>query len=154
MHELYSPILQAYAELEKDTPGQIHGIIYKSDGKSSSTSESNEKVSEKFTQRAKNEDFYYEESDIKETQDYRERTKASSYFMFGFFLVLITAFMLTGDKLTKSQLRDERERAMREYGDYNDYPVGQQSPESKENSTPFDEAWRVGLTNWIVGNYW
>lgn len=130
--------MQAYAELEKDTPGQIHGITYKSDGKSSS--DSDEKVSEKFTQRAQNEDFTYEESDIKETQDYRERPKASSYFMFGFCLVLITAFLLTVDGLTKNQLRDERERAMREYGDYNEYPVGQQPQKSKENSTPFDEA--------------
>lgn len=143
MHEFttFRPFLQAYAELEKDTPGQIHGITYKSDGKSTeSSTESDEKVSDKFTQRAKNEDFYYEESDVKETQDYRERTKVSSYFWFGFCLVLIVAFAVSADSMARSTLRDERDRAMREYGGSNDYPVGQEPPKRKENSTPFDEA--------------
>lgn len=132
--------LQAYAELEKDTPGQIHGITYKSDGKSSSADEADEKVSEKFTQRPKSEDFYYEESDVKETQDYKERTKFSTYFGFGFAIVVILVTLLQADVWTRDELRRERDRVMSQYGDANEYPVGQPARKPKENSSPFDEA--------------
>lgn len=133
-------IKQAYAELEKDTPGQIHGITYKSDGKSSST-ESGENVSEKFTQRAKKEDFYYEESDIKETQDYKEKTKASSYFVFGFVCIVILFFFIQGDNYTKNMIKDERDRVIREQGESNEYPIGQPPRRRRQNGdSPFDEA--------------
>lgn len=56
---------QAYAELETDTPGQICGVTYKTDGKSSSWTSSSsttrrqtaENISEEFTQGPKCEEY-------------------------------------------------------------------------------------------------
>lgn len=56
---------QAYAELETDTPGQICGVTYKTDGKSSSWTSSSsttrrktaENISEEFTQGPKREEY-------------------------------------------------------------------------------------------------
>lgn len=106
----------------------------KSDGKSSTDSEN---VSEKFTQRATNDDFYYEESDITGTQDYAERIKKSTFFGFGFFFVLLAFFLLQGESMTREHLNSERDRILQEYGDYEH---SMQEKQKRKEKSPFDEA--------------
>jgi DnaJ-class molecular chaperone len=77
LNDKQKALVQAYAELEKDTPGQIFGVTFKSDGKSDA---SEEPLSDKFTQRPQNEDFSYEKHDIKDTDEYK-----ASQFGFNFF---------------------------------------------------------------------
>lgn len=83
--------------MEKDTPGQILGVTFKSDGKSSSSSEP---VSDKFTQRPTDEDSYYEEHDIKETKYYKQREiTPGMYFLVGFVMIFfLTAFLFESKK--------------------------------------------------------
>lgn len=82
--------IQAYAELEKDTPGQIFGVTFKADGKST---DEQDPISEKFTQRAKNEDFSYEEHDKTQTRDYRANI-AGNRFLFWIAFFLFLSFLL------------------------------------------------------------
>lgn len=102
-------IFQAYAELEKDTPGQILGVTFKSDGKSTSSSSSSEPISEKFTQRPQNEDTYYEEHDIKETKYYKQRDISPRiWFAFGFMLIfLITSYLMSSPEDYAIRERDK-----------------------------------------------
>jgi hypothetical protein len=89
--------------LEKDTPGQIFGITFKSDGKSE------EKDEESFTQRPKNEDLSYEEHDTK-SYDQEEKKKEFKYlFMFGFALFAIFAMIFLGST------EDDRAEDYRDY---------------------------------------
>lgn len=112
MQSLIVIIFQAYAELEKDTPGQIFGVTFKSDGKSSMPEE--EPISEKFTQRPKNEDTYYEEHDIKDTHDFKKNQLSwRVYFGFGVFLVfvLVNAMLSSNDGQSR-MLEYERDLAL------------------------------------------
>lgn len=118
---------QAYAELEKDTPGQIFGITFKTDGKSSSST-SSEPLSEKFTQRPKNEDTYYEEHDIKDTSDFKRNIIGPRvYFGLGVLLVFVAFFAsLTSESAGDIFLEQEREKTFTE--------------QRKRKESPFDEA--------------
>ncbi|XP_070496457.1 protein tumorous imaginal discs, mitochondrial-like isoform X1 [Chironomus tepperi] len=80
-------LIQAYAELEKDTPGQIYGITYKSDGKSENTS--SETISEKFTQ-GKN--SVKEEEDDPNPEEVKRKKSEYKYF---FLLGLISIYIIT-----------------------------------------------------------
>jgi DnaJ-class molecular chaperone len=115
-------LLKAYAELEKDTPGQIFGITYKSDGKSSS-----EPISEKFTQRPKDEDTFYEETDIKDTHAYKKnQIDARTYFMLGVVLVF-TLLLLVLDNKKDEIVNYERDQTLAEQ-------------QRQKQKSPFDEA--------------
>ncbi|XP_050098062.1 protein tumorous imaginal discs, mitochondrial-like isoform X1 [Anopheles aquasalis] len=95
-------LLQAYAELEEDTPGQIMGVTHRSDGKSTSSSSSttsssstsstwsSEKVSEKQTQGARDDSYRdYKPHDETETHDYqKEQLGPRFYYSLGVLLVL------------------------------------------------------------------
>lgn len=85
-------LLQAYAELEEDTPGQILGVVHKKDGKSTGVDEQEEKgerrksepLSEKYTQKAGDEPVY-EEHDKKGSAEYKKaKHPINAYFVFGF----------------------------------------------------------------------
>jgi DnaJ family protein A protein 3 len=124
--ELIELLPQAYAELEKDTPGQIFGITFKSDGKSSTS----EPISEKFTQRPTNEDTFYEEHDKTGSQEYQKsRVDARAYFWLGFLGIFILAVMLTSSK-TEDILEYERDKTLAE----------QQLRQQNKQRSPFDEA--------------
>jgi hypothetical protein len=117
---------QAYAELEKDTPGQIFGITFKSDGKSSTS----EPISEKFTQRPTNEDTFYEEHDKTGSQEYQKnRVEPRAYFWLGFLGIFVLAVMLMNSK-TEDILEYERDKTLAE----------QQLRQQNKERSPFDEA--------------
>ncbi|KAG4079868.1 hypothetical protein HA402_014999 [Bradysia odoriphaga] len=81
-------LLQAYAELEENTPGQIMGITHKTDGKSA-----NGTMSDKYTQRSKDRDNY-SEHDPTNTVEYQKEQLGDSklYFFVGVFLVACAIF--------------------------------------------------------------
>lgn len=116
-------LLQAYAELEKDTPGQILGVTFKSDGKSTES----ESSQEKFTQRPKGEDHYYEEHDIKDTIDYKKnQIDFRTYFGFGFLIVFVLGVYLLNEK-KEDFINIERDKTLARQ-------------QEKRDKTPFDEA--------------
>lgn len=120
--------LKAYAELEKDTPGQIFGVTFKSDGKSNTTT--SEPISEKFTQRPDNEDTYYEEHDVTDTHEYKKNQLGPRfYFVFGMLIVFL-AFLFTTSSKTESFIEYERDRTLAE----------QRQREENRKKGPFDEA--------------
>lgn len=85
--------LQAYAELEKDTPGQIYGITHKSDGKSDNSS-SNETISEKFTQ-GKNSVNEEEEEILKNPEEIkRKKSEFKWFFMLGVIAIYLVAIYI------------------------------------------------------------
>jgi hypothetical protein len=95
-------------------------VTFKSDGKSSTSTE--EPISEKFTQRPKNEDTYYEEHDIKDTHDFKkEQMSWRVYFGFGILLVFILISSMVSSNENMSNVLDyerdivlERQRKKRE----------------------------------------
>jgi hypothetical protein len=118
--------------MEKETPGQIHGITYKSDGKSSSSSD-HEDLSKK-TQRPPNEDFSYDSNDYENTQEFKAKKAASSrYFKMGFFVVLAIFFLSQASDQNDKFLARERERA------FNEQEMLRQR-ERERSASPFDEA--------------
>jgi hypothetical protein len=93
-------------------------VTFKADGKSSSEQDP---ISEKFTQRAKNEDFSYEKHDTTQTREYRDNIEGNKFlFWFGFFL--FTAFLLffsnkNADQEFNDTLREQtlaKQRAQKE----------------------------------------
>lgn len=115
--------------MEKDTPGQIHGITYKSDGKSS-TESSSENVSEKFTQRPQ-EDFSYEEHDQRGTFEYeKNRITPRHYFIFGFFAIFLLFYFALNPSLEEAQRARSREEALR-----------YQEEQRRRERSPYDDAW-------------
>ena len=110
--------MQAYAELEKDTPGQIFGVAFKSDGKSSE----DENLSEKFTQGVGiEENKYEEEPDHKDTVDYHREQKSNKFwFGVGFVMVIFLIGMSMAEKTSEEnhyKFRDytlEKQRLKRE----------------------------------------
>lgn len=102
-------LVQAYAELEKDTPGQIFGVTFKSDG------ESSENISEKQTQRPKDEDTYYEEHDTSDTdQAKRKDVGPQAYYMLGIVMFIFIVLLIFAEK-SDEILQEERERNIAEF---------------------------------------
>lgn len=98
-------LLQAYAELEEDTPGQILGVVQRKDGKSTNFSadasgnrkgqRNDEELSERYTQKAPDEPVY-EEHDKKGSAEYKKaRHPVNAYFLFGFGVVLFAWMVYT-----------------------------------------------------------
>lgn len=101
LSEKQRALLQAYAELEEDTPGQILGVVQKKDGKSSDEGRGSsgassggnsgsggggatEPLSDKYTQKAADEPVY-EKHDRKGSAEYKKaKHPINAYFMFGF----------------------------------------------------------------------
>lgn len=84
-------LVQAYAELEEDTPGQILGVVHKTDGKSTNFEKAatNEPLSEKFTQKA-NDEPAYKRHETEGTHEYaRNNTSYKSFFFLGFASILV-----------------------------------------------------------------
>lgn len=127
-------ILQAYAELEKDTPGQIFGVTHKTDGKSStsnssstswtrsastsssstSSSSSAPPIDERFTQKA-NDERAYEATDERGTHEYaRERNAERHFFMVGAGVVIGLALIWFMQNQTEAYVDFERDRTFRE----------------------------------------
>lgn len=120
--------LKAYAELEKDTPGQIFGVTFKSDGKSSTST--SEPISEKFTQRPDTQDTVYEEHDVKDTHEYKKNYLGPRfYFIFGMLIVFV-AFMLTTMNSRESIVNHERDKTL----------ASLREREQRRDKGPFDEA--------------
>lgn len=90
LSEEQKALLQAYAELEENTPGQIMGITNKTDGKSTDGT-----MSDKFTQRSKDRDNY-EEHDPTGTVEYHRKQSSGPnfYFYVGIGIVVLTFFLL------------------------------------------------------------
>lgn len=115
--------MQSYAELENNTPGQIFGVDSKNEGKSSSASGSSEPKTEKFTQRPKAEDTYYEPN-YNNTNGPKADWK--KYFSMGFVAVLIGYFLLFSESSPP---------------EYHDESLGrQQAEQQSRKKSPFDEA--------------
>ncbi|XP_035911908.1 protein tumorous imaginal discs, mitochondrial isoform X1 [Anopheles stephensi] len=147
-------LIQAYAELEDDTPGQIMGVTFKTDGKSSSSSSdsssssstssrstsssssswSSSNVSDKHTQGARDEEGYntYKPHDPTDTHEYRkERFDSRFYYALGALLVM-GWFVYYTHQQTNAQYERERLEALERQrvarGGY------------KDVTSPFDEA--------------
>lgn len=112
------------------------GITFKSDGKSESNS-SSEPLSEKFTQRAKAEDFYYEEHDKTETREYqKEKELFGPRFFFGFAIMFAFVFLLFGSTNDPESLINlERDKTLAEQRE-----LKEQENFRKNKKSPFDEA--------------
>lgn len=105
-------------------------MTFKSDGKSSSSS--SETISEKFTQRPKDEDTHYEEHDQTETLDYKKnQLDYRVYFAFGVLGIFIISYVFTSTK-TQDMLDYERDRTLAEQQ--------QQLRRQNQEKSPFDEA--------------
>lgn len=121
--------IQAYAELETDTPGQILGVTSKNDGKSKSSTNSTENISKKFTQGPK-ENEKYKKHDETGTEDYEEEVKTTekNYSFLGFFIIVALGiyYMFGG---SWDHFGESREQAL-------EYSKQQQ----KKNYTVYDDA--------------
>lgn len=111
---------QSYAELEKDTPGQIMGVTHKTDGKSDTSSESTsasaraDPISERFTQKAADDDRY-STHDQSDTHEYRTQQAEKRYYYVGaVFTIIITIYCLMLSSDNQSYLDSERDRTLRE----------------------------------------
>ena len=111
-------------------------MTFKSDGKSSASSSftgtssepnSKDPISEKFTQRPKNEDTYYEEHDVKDTHDYKKEQLGSRfYFAVGLFMVFV-GFLIFMDNSEEKFIDQERDETLAKL-------------ERESKTDPFDEA--------------
>lgn len=112
-------VLQAYAEIESDTPGQIFGVTMKKDGKRNfeNVNFSTEKVDSKFTQGAKEtdaENANYQEHDKTGTHEYRkEQMDGKVWYGLGFLLLFGLGIYLIEYSQTK-QIEIERNRVLDE----------------------------------------
>ncbi|XP_055686456.1 protein tumorous imaginal discs, mitochondrial-like isoform X1 [Lutzomyia longipalpis] len=91
-------LIQAYAELEEDTPGQILGVTFRKDGKSQQSNFAWENV----TQKPKDEPEY-EAHDIRDTKEWRSRKMGPGFYVIsGFVLVFLwgLAYLSHNDELT------------------------------------------------------
>ncbi|XP_049291523.1 protein tumorous imaginal discs, mitochondrial isoform X1 [Anopheles funestus] len=146
-------LIQAYAELEDDTPGQIMGVTFKTDGKSSTSSSGSTKgtsiyvtmpssssswpssnVSGKYTQGARDEEDHdaYKPFDSTGAHEYRkERFDSRFYYAFGALFVMGWFVYYTHNQ-TNAQFERERlailERQRMARGGH------------KDVTSPFDEA--------------
>lgn len=123
--------LKAYAELEKDTPGQIFGITFKSDGKSDSSDSSSENISEKLTQRPKDEDTSYEEHDIKDTHEYKANVLGPRFFFALGIMISFALILYSLPNKIDENVNYERDRVLAER---------QRAQQENRQKSPFDEA--------------
>jgi hypothetical protein len=139
---------QAYAELEEDTPGQIFGLTYKTDGKSSSTTEKNstfssssaqstksmppneEQLSSKYTQGS--EDFKdYSEKDMSGTFHWKQKQlDPKIYWVIGMSLVLIGYIWFANDYSERIVLEEQNKAIAR----------NRERVKKKEGQGVFDDA--------------
>lgn len=152
---------QAYAELEDDTPGQIMGVTFKTDGKSSSSGSSSSSdsftsssssssstssssnssstwsssnVSDKHTQGARDQEGYdtYKPHDPTDTHEYRkERFDSRFYYALGALLVMGWFVYYTHQQTNAQFERDRLEALERQRVARGGY---------KDVTQPFDEA--------------
>ncbi|KXJ68621.1 hypothetical protein RP20_CCG002446 [Aedes albopictus] len=165
-------LIQAYAELEEDTPGQIMGVTFKTDGKSSSgsgsssssssssasasasgssassswssnsssrskasASQEKESISDRFTQRPKEDDFKdYQSHDKTGSRDHKKDQLGGSRFYFGLGVALVFVwYVYYSYQQIPHQLELERDAALeRQRRTVQTQPQPQKSP--------FDEA--------------
>lgn len=126
---------QAFAEIETDTPGQIFGVTFKTDGKSPndtstsrSTSKTQEPLSAKFTQGSKDDNFDFAQHDISDTKDYRKEILGGrSYFSFGVALIFIAFLYYTLSDGGKGEIEMETE-------------IARIKQKERKKNGPFDEA--------------
>lgn len=112
LNEKQKALIQAYAELEDNTPGQILGVTFKTDGKSSdNTTSSDEKVAKKFTQ-GSFEDDNYKETDSTGTHDYRKELLGSRYYFTLGVLLIFVGWMYYSYNDLGGTLDKEREKAL------------------------------------------
>lgn len=140
--------IQAYAELEKDTPGEISGVTSKTDGKftrsstsssagsrstsSTFSSQSNEHISSKYTQGYDESKDSYSEHDPKGTHEYRkENNKEVLYFGIGFIAVLILGIYYFSNSV-ESTLTEEREKVF-------ERQLYEKQKRSQKQETKFDD---------------
>lgn len=112
-------ILQTYAELETDTPGQIFGVTLKKDGKPNIEKDNpkSENLDSKFTQGTKEteaDNASYQEHDKTQTHEYRKnQLDGKVWSSLGFFILLGLGFYLANYSQTK-QMEIERDRVLEE----------------------------------------
>lgn len=115
---------QAYAEAETDTPGQIFGVTYKTDGKSSNwtTSSSSsshgrrstaENISEEFTQGPKSEKYETHDRSGSGEPEIERRRSENLYKMLGALIVFSIASYLY-QKSNETRLIELRDQAISE----------------------------------------
>lgn len=97
--------LKAYAELEENTPGQILGVTFKTDGKSESFSTTNENISEKFRQGSKESENYTETEKIKTLDN-----SSNLYYALGF--IMFVAFVYSALFNQNKYLEQQKELAL------------------------------------------
>lgn len=112
-------ILQAYAELETDTPGQIYGVTVKSDGKPNLEKDipKSDTIDSKFTQGVKEteaDNASYQEHDKTDTHEYRkEQLDGKVWYALGFVLLFGLGAYLANYSQGK-QMEIERDRVLEE----------------------------------------
>lgn len=120
LNEKQKALIQAYAELEENTPGQILGVTFKTDGKSTtsdnntSTSEkssTDENISKKFTQ-GSFEDDNYKETDSTSTYAYRKEILDSRYYYSLGVCIVFVAFIVYTYNNMGSYLDEERDKTL------------------------------------------
>ncbi|XP_053677461.1 protein tumorous imaginal discs, mitochondrial-like [Anopheles nili] len=128
-------LVQAYAELEDDTPGQIMGVTFKTDGKSSdsssgtkSTAWSSSNVADKHTQGARDESYSeYKPHDATDTHEHRkERFDSRFYYALGALFVM-GWFVYYSHVQMNAQYERDRDAAL------------ERQRMARGNSSPFDE---------------
>lgn len=96
---------KAYAELEDDTPGQIHGITFKTDGKFKSSS-TRAQGAETFAN--------YTETDQSDTDEYkRNQVDGRFYFGLGVGISMILLFYLFVHQIP-AYVEEEKQKTLRE----------------------------------------
>lgn len=122
LNEKQKALIQAYAELEDNTPGQILGVTFKTDGKSTSDNTSSssskstkssdeENISKKFTQ-GSFEDDNYKETDSTSTHAYRKELLDSRYYYSLGVCIVFIAFIIYSYNNMGSYLDDERNKVL------------------------------------------
>ncbi|XP_055628960.1 protein tumorous imaginal discs, mitochondrial isoform X2 [Toxorhynchites rutilus septentrionalis] len=118
-------LIQAYAELEEDTPGQIMGVTYKTDDEPP--------LSEKYTQGAREDEFKAYESHDREIPDPSKDIGSRFYFFLGITLVFAWYIYYSYSQIPQ-QLEMERDAALERQR-----RAAASVPHRPEQS-PFDEA--------------
>lgn len=133
---------QAYAEIEENTPGQIFGMAFKKDGKSSADNSENI-----FTQGA-NDDRSddYKSHDKTDTHEYRQNKIGSGfYFAIGFGLILAGSILYMNDTGSQQMLDYERDKTLREQAEaaveeQRQYLAAKQAAEKRSKYGPLSDA--------------
>lgn len=121
--------VQAYAELESDTPGQIFGVTFKTDGKSSSWTSSSsssstrrstaENISEEFTQGPKHEEYEPHDKSGSSDATKERRQNQKFYNAIGFCLVFfLISYLLNRSR--ENEIIERRDRTIAEHAARNE----------------------------------